>query len=510
MKFPKYRILRLIAALAVLVMFVLAALGIADTAEFTAEWQFVPALLRTIAGAGMGAVTLGVLLLISAIAGRWYCSLFCPLGIFIDLIDLIPVPGKKALKKDLSFWQRSIALFCIVLALCGINGGFLLLDPYSNFFQMTGEFSRGSFSAGALLVLLATLLLVIRKRRIYCTAICPVGGCFNLISRLAPVKLAINERCVKCRKCENICPAGCIDIASGTLDNSRCIRCLNCLDACKFSALGFTMSRPATPKIPENPERREFIKRSSAAIGGAVAGGIMFKLGMDKFAPVQAFSEILPPGAGSMADFAKKCTSCLICVQNCPQEIIRPTQGSDGPVSLDLNNNYCLWECNMCSAICPIGALEELNLTEKQHTQIANAVIDTKCIGCTKCVAECPAQAIAINDKNLAETDLKRCVGCGKCATLCPVKAISIVPIAKQIRLQDIPEPDKEIPATDAVKKAFINANECFSCGSCAEVCPVKAIILDENDTPKPVDEAKCIGCGKCVKVCPARAITLK
>lgn len=510
MKFRKYRVLRLTAAVAVLVMFVLSALGIADRTVFTAKWQFVPALLRTIAGIGAGAVTFGVLLLIAAIAGRWYCSLFCPLGIFIDLIDLIPVPGKKALKKDLSFWQRGIALFCIVLALCGINGGFLLLDPYSNFFRMTGELGRVSFGMGALIFLLFTIFLAIRKRRLYCTALCPAGGCFNLFSRIAPIKLAINERCVKCRKCENLCPAGCIDIASGCVDNARCVRCLNCLDACKFAAIGFTLSRPATPKIPEDPERREFIKRSSAAVGGAVAGGLMIKLGMEKFAPAQAFSQILPPGAGSMGEFAKKCTSCLICVQNCPQEIIRPAKGGDGPVSLDLNNQFCLWECNMCSAICPIGAIDELNLSEKQHTQIANAVIGTKCIGCTKCVSECPAHAITINGKNLAEADLKRCVGCGKCAALCPVKAISIVPITKQTRLEDIPDAENKPQNTDAPKKAFINTKECFSCGSCAEVCPVKAIILDENDTPKPVGETKCIGCGKCVKVCPARAITLK
>lgn len=510
MKLPKYRILRLTAALAVLVMFTLTALGIAGRTVFTAKLQFVPALLRTIAGVGAGAVTLVVLLLIAAVAGRWYCSLFCPLGIFIDLIDLLPIPGKKALKKDFSFWQRGIALFCIVLALCGVNGGFLLLDPYSNFFRMTGEFSRGSFGLGALLFLLFTIFLAIRKRRFYCTAICPAGGCFNLFSRIAPVKLAINERCVKCRKCENICPAGCIDVASGSVDNARCIRCLNCLDACKFSALGFTLSRPGTPKIPENPERREFIKRSSAAVGGAVAGGLMIKLGMEKFAPAQAFSQILPPGAGSMGEFAKKCTSCLICVQNCPQEIIRPAKGGDGPVSLDLNGQFCLWECNMCSAICPMGAIAELNLPEKQHTQIAHAKIDSRCIGCTQCVAGCPAHAMVINDRNLAEPDLKRCVGCGKCATLCPVKAISIVPVAQQTRLQALPEPGKKTQTDNAPSKAFINAKECFSCGSCAEVCPVKAITPDENDTPKPVDETKCIGCGKCVKVCPARAITLK
>lgn len=508
MKFHKYRFFRLTAALAVLTLFVLAASGAAAKIAVIARWQFVPALLRTIAGAGMAAVAvLGILLIVAAVSGRWYCSLFCPLGILIDLIDLIPFPRKKAVKKDFSFIQRMTALLCTVLALCGISGGFLLLDPYSNFFRISGGIFSGNLTAGALIFLAITVLLALFKRRIFCTTICPAGGCFNAVSKIAPLRLAVKESCVKCRKCEANCPAGCIDIDSQNVDNARCIRCLGCLDLCKFSAIGFRISRPAVPALPENPERRDFLKRGSAAIGGAVAGGVMLKLGMEKFAPAQAFSRILPPGAGDMETFAKKCTSCLICVQNCPQEIIRPALHGDGPVSLDLSKNFCQWECNMCSAICPTGAIAELNLTEKQLTQIAVAVVSNQCIGCGKCVSECPAQAISLNEKNLASANLERCAGCGKCAISCPVKAITITPVSHQKQLTPVPE---KVQNTPAAKKAFINSAECFSCGSCAEVCPVKAITLDDNDTPKPVDQAKCIGCGKCVKVCPARAISLK
>jgi uncharacterized Fe-S center protein len=45
-----------------------------------------------------------------------------------------------------------------------------------------------------------------------------------------------------------------------------------------------------------------------------------------------------------------------------------------------------------------------------------------KCIGCGKCSAVCPEQAIAVREKKAAIA-LDKCIGCGECLTVCPVKA---------------------------------------------------------------------------------------
>ena len=53
-----------------------------------------------------------------------------------------------------------------------------------------------------------------------------------------------------------------------------------------------------------------------------------------------------------------------------------------------------------------------------------------------------------------------------------------------------------------------VDAEECFSCGSCVALCPVEAISIDKESTVQ-FDKEKCVGstCSICVDACPARAI---
>ena len=53
-----------------------------------------------------------------------------------------------------------------------------------------------------------------------------------------------------------------------------------------------------------------------------------------------------------------------------------------------------------------------------------------------------------------------------------------------------------------------VDAEKCFSCGSCVALCPVEAISIEQDSSVK-FDKEKCVGstCSICVDACPARAI---
>ncbi len=53
-----------------------------------------------------------------------------------------------------------------------------------------------------------------------------------------------------------------------------------------------------------------------------------------------------------------------------------------------------------------------------------------------------------------------------------------------------------------------VDAEKCFSCGSCVALCPVEAINIDKDLSVK-FDKEKCVGstCSICVDACPTRAI---
>ena len=52
-----------------------------------------------------------------------------------------------------------------------------------------------------------------------------------------------------------------------------------------------------------------------------------------------------------------------------------------------------------------------------------------------------------------------------------------------------------------------IDLGKCTGCDSCAEVCPVEAIKI-ENDKAK-VDETECVDCGTCLDECQSEALSM-
>jgi ferredoxin len=54
---------------------------------------------------------------------------------------------------------------------------------------------------------------------------------------------------------------------------------------------------------------------------------------------------------------------------------------------------------------------------------------------------------------------------------------------------------------------AYVIGDDCVTCGTCIDECPVGAI--SEGDTKYSINPDMCTECGTCASVCPQEAISL-
>ncbi|MFI3289063.1 MAG: 4Fe-4S dicluster domain-containing protein [Rikenellaceae bacterium] len=450
---------------------------------WVAKIQFIPALL------GLHVVVVVGLLLLTALFGRLYCSVICPLGIFQDLASRFASISNK--KRKFSYTPAKSILRYSVLALfvvsffAGIGSLVALLEPYSAFGRIASNlvaplykwgnnllayFAERADSyafyttdvivmgGGVLVVSIITLLVVgylaWRSGRTYCNTICPVGTILGFVSRFSILKIVVdNEKCNGCRKCVRECKSSCITAESREIDYSRCVVCFDCIDSCKQGAISYGLrTKKSEAKVADKVDnsRRNMLAVSATLLATTAikAEEKMIDGGLatieDKKIPVRQ-TPIIPPGSISMKNFSKSCTGCQLCVSVCPNQVLRPATGLTNFMQPEVSyeRGYCRPECTKCSEVCPAGAIQKIDRAEKSSIQVGHAVwIEKNCVvltdevSCGNCAAHCPTGAIMMvkaNDqerygkREIPVINTSRCIGCGACENLCPARPFSAI-----------------------------------------------------------------------------------
>lgn len=128
------------------------------------------------------------------------------------------------------------------------------------------------------------------------------------------------------------------------------------------------------------------------------------------------------------------------------------------------------------------------------------------CKGCDICSGICPTGAISFNvDTKKASIDPEFCVSCGLCSGFCENRAVT--------------KSDGSAPpyrSWESWTMPFVDVSRCTGCSLCVNECPMYALSLTEpeyrGDTHTHAhlkDVSLCIGCEKCSKRCPINAISM-
>lgn len=452
-----------------------------------AKIQFLPAVLAL----NVGVILL--LVLLTWVFGRIYCSVICPLGVLQDVISWISGRRKKKKfrfsyspeKKILRYGVLAIFLIALI---AGIGSVVALLAPYSSYGRIAQNLFAPLYQWGnnglaylaeradsyafyetevwmrslstfliALVTLVVLAVLAWKNGRTYCNTICPVGTVLSFFSRFALFRPVMDtDKCKNCGLCTRKCKAACIDLTHHTIDYSRCVDCMDCIDTCKHQALQYRLYKRAQDKTAPQPQangepketvdqgRRSFLTATALVTATAalhaqekkVDGGLAVI--EDKKAPERK-TPIVPPGAWSARHFAQHCTACQLCVSVCENHVLRPSTDLVRLMQPEMSyeRGYCRPECTRCSEVCPAGAIRPITRAEKSSLQIGHAVwIKKNCIPLTDGVE------------------------CGNCARHCPNGAIQMIP-------SDARDPESlKIPA--------VNVERCIGCGACENLCPAR------------------------------------
>lgn len=450
-----------------------------------AKIQFLPAVLA------LNFVVVALLVALTLICGRIYCSVICPLGVMQDIIGWF---GKKAKKNRYAYsaaknWLRYGMLAVFVAALvAGASSIVSLLAPYSAFGRIASNllapvygwcnnllawgaeqadslaFYRTEVSTGGtLMVAVAAVTLVLlfilawRNGRTYCNTICPVGTVLGFLSRWSWLKPVIDtSKCVNCRLCERNCKSACINTAEHSIDYSRCVACMDCINKCHSGAISYKhCAKPVAKKEAAGKEenvdngRRAFMTTAAALTATAalkaqkqkVDGGLAVI--EDKKIPERK-RHIVPAGALSAKNLAQHCTSCQLCVSACPNDVLRPSTDLMRLMQPEMSyeRGYCRPECTRCSNVCPTGAIRPITVEDKTAIQIGRAVwIKKNCLpaidgtACNNCAHHCPTGAIQMvpsdpeneDSPKIPAINEAKCIGCGACENLCPSRPYSAI-----------------------------------------------------------------------------------
>lgn len=468
-----------------------------------AKIQFLPALL---------AVNVGVVLLLVAMTlvfGRIYCSVICPLGVFQDIVSWISGKRKKnrfRYSKALNRLRYGVLTVFVVAMIAGVGSFAALLAPYSSYGRMAANLFAPVYQWGnnllaylaeradsyafytvdvwiksvptlavAAVTFAAVIILAWRGGRTYCNTVCPVGTVLGFLAKYSWLKPVIDtSKCNGCGLCARNCKASCINPKEHAIDYSRCVACMDCINKCRQGAIRYI--HPTKLQTAENAQpgandtkasqdqvsnaRRSFLTSTALlatisvvkAQEKKVDGGLAVI--QDKKIPKRG-TPLTPPGSLSAHNMAQHCTACQLCVSACPNQVLRPSTDLLKLMQPEMSyeRGYCRPECTRCSDVCPAGAIRPITKADKSAIQIGHAVwIKKNCIPLTDGVE------------------------CGNCARHCPTGAIQMVP--------------SDPAAENSPKIPAVNTERCIGCGACENLCPARpfsAIYVEGHEVHRTV-----------------------
>lgn len=213
------------------------------------------------------------LIILTALAGAFYCGYLCPFGFLQELSSIISDKlkiKKRIIPKNLDIALKSLRyilfLFITVLA---IDAVFPLLkfDARSNLYLFLSGKNISNIMRLSVLVFLVLSLIYSKP---FCKYLCIKGAGYGILSKLRVFSINRNtDTCIDCKLCDKVCPMGVNVSSKEHVDSMSCINCFDCIKVCpkkKTLTFGTIKTRQVKKKLVY------------ASIAGVLVIGYLYKV----------------------------------------------------------------------------------------------------------------------------------------------------------------------------------------------------------------------------------------
>lgn len=561
------KIFRVTAATAIFIAALLAFLN------FSMGWetnhilhiQFVPALLSLAAGTLGVALPLIILLLLTLIFGRVYCSFLCPTGILQDIIGRLARPFTRRTRRTRTnphspgagahntsagshssgatagsststgsstsasistsagyHKPHSILRYIILIATgllfaLGLAWPLTLLDPYSLFGKIASQFF------GSIEIFINNALANIFPNSIPYLKYTSIATVSFIYGTIALITLILFSAAHGRLYCNTICPVGTLLGLIGSkslfqirIDSNTCKHCNACAKNCKSNCIDIKGQKVDTERCVVCFNCLQHCKF------GALHYSLRRPAGSTSAGSAASTSSSTSASSSTASTGATSANAASSAPSEKVDKGLRTTLAGLAGLGTAI-----LAHKGTGSRFIPIKEYREKHLPENLRASQELGIMPPgagtlehfkqNCTGCYACVAACPGDVIKpatfeYGPDGILLPTLKYnghfCgYECNACSSACPSGALSPLTLKEKKRT--------------AIGKAIYMAGKCIvfqagtDCGACDEHCPTKAITM----VPVPgksflyypkLNRDLCIGCGGCEYICPQKPKAIK
>ena len=470
-----------------------------------------------------------IILLVCVFIPRGFCGYICPLGTLIDLFDWAVAGRVKRFRVPDNGWWVHLKYYLLFGVLVAGFGGVLLSGLVSAIPVLTRGllfllaplqlgFMRGwhqvppmnAGQVGSILLFFAVLGLGFLRPRFWCKYVCPSGAVFSLGNLFRVSERKVEDTCIHCNKCVEICPFDAIkpDFTTRVTD---CTLCQTCGGVCPTHAIKFVeRTDRVSLKLQDDPPTGEHsvaadVRRLASLIsnfrfqisnsgrgvsrrvGGRAEPANQFSWLNDFAARPMARRSFVASGLGSLAGIVGGVGSSLATKafgahldDSARRRPVRPPGSVPEKEFLEL----CI-RCGECFKVCPNSVLQPLSFQQGLEG-LWTPYVAADWAGCEP--------------------------SCNACGKACPTGAIRALPLEEKKAAR--------------MGLAVVNEKTCLpwagkeACQLCVDECAAAGYDAIEfirvhskaDDSGKPVDGTgflapkvqpdKCVGCGLCQMRC--------